>query len=604
MITRFRALTWLVVAGTALATAVLAKGEGAAVAGRVVASADHQTPIARALVSAIDNAGGQQVVESGEDGRFEFPALDSGLYRINASKAGYLTSEYGARRPGGAGTAITIRNGDRAVPDLLIAMSRGGVLTGAVRWEDGRPAAGVSVTAIRRRAAAAEKPVLAVSRLDGTFRVFGLTPGDYLLVANPTNVAPVSDNLTDDYDGLLTQLRNGVREKFSHVSNADGPRVHVYAPVYFPGSTVASPADWIDVGPEEVRSGLDFAIPSVPIVGLQGTIQGDREALSSCVVEVIRRDPPSWSLPFGRPMTMPVMPDGRLGAGGVPPGEYVINARSGSGASWGHAAFEVPSGVPSVRIAVPLVPAATIEGRVSQPAGEPPDRVGRWKVVLVGDDVTTPASRLINSFSATSQPDGTLTFEHVAPGHYSVLVSPADGSTLVASDAIVNGVSVLDRGIDLAPGAVSQMAVTLSARFTELGGAVELPAAADPTDYVLVVFPRGEEWWSVPRRIRSQPLGVDSRFDVRGLPEGAYRVALVVDVEAADLADVNFLRSLVPASVAVDLRAGQMTKENLRVVGRYLAVHPSIHPLGSTTSFAIASRTYWMSAAEKPARSA
>ena len=69
------------------------------------------------------------------------PALPAGRYTIRASKPAWLTAEYGAIRPGGEGTPLSIRDADR-VDDIALTMHVGAVIAGTVVDRAGQPMAG------------------------------------------------------------------------------------------------------------------------------------------------------------------------------------------------------------------------------------------------------------------------------------------------------------------------------------------------------------------------------------------------------------------------------------------------------------------------------
>ena len=76
----------------------------ASILGRVVDAASGQ-PIAGTIVK-LEPAGKQTPILTGSDGQFLFRQLSPGLYRITASKPGYLNSAYGQMRARGQGTML------------------------------------------------------------------------------------------------------------------------------------------------------------------------------------------------------------------------------------------------------------------------------------------------------------------------------------------------------------------------------------------------------------------------------------------------------------------------------------------------------------------
>jgi len=64
----------------------------------------------------MDGRGGG-VTSTDTDGRYEIKDLPGGRYSISATKSGYITSQYGQRRPGEPGTPVEIADGFPASRD-------------------------------------------------------------------------------------------------------------------------------------------------------------------------------------------------------------------------------------------------------------------------------------------------------------------------------------------------------------------------------------------------------------------------------------------------------------------------------------------------------
>ena len=161
-------------------------------------------------------------------GRFEFKDLLPGSYRLMASpgpfSAAYLGMAYGANRPNGPGAAdpgtpIQLADGqlfDRATVRLM----RGAVITGRVTDENGDPLARVQVFTVMylpgstrgtRTGGSAQTDDL------GQFRMFGLTPGEYVVVAEargntfvPPNAPPETE---EEKVGFLTTYFPGTADE-------------------------------------------------------------------------------------------------------------------------------------------------------------------------------------------------------------------------------------------------------------------------------------------------------------------------------------------------------------------------------------------------------
>ena len=81
-------------------------------------------------------------------GEFEFAGLPAGRYTITVTRSGYLSSQYGQRRPGGQGKVQELAVG-QTLEKLELALQRAGVISGRVADETGDPVPNVNVWAMR-----------------------------------------------------------------------------------------------------------------------------------------------------------------------------------------------------------------------------------------------------------------------------------------------------------------------------------------------------------------------------------------------------------------------------------------------------------------------
>ena len=112
------------------------------------------TPLRRAQVRAISQDGRPSSGTSSTDaqGKFEIKEVAAGRYTISASKAGFVTMQFGQRRADqmGGGTVLAVLDG-QLVEKIGFSLPRGGVVTGRIIDEFGEPIAGVQVSAVRSR---------------------------------------------------------------------------------------------------------------------------------------------------------------------------------------------------------------------------------------------------------------------------------------------------------------------------------------------------------------------------------------------------------------------------------------------------------------------
>jgi hypothetical protein len=172
----------LVVAAAATATAQAQEsqtGSGArAISGKVLTRDGEPLSNARVMVTRYGVASSTQTVRPNAGGSFETEPLDPGLYGVFAYAPGYV-----AYLSPGAIMPTYYRPGDTAT----ITLTKGGVITGAVKNSNGDPLIAMSVRAIRVRDAEGKKvpiPATMRERLTddrGVYRLYGLPMGSYII---------------------------------------------------------------------------------------------------------------------------------------------------------------------------------------------------------------------------------------------------------------------------------------------------------------------------------------------------------------------------------------------------------------------------------------
>src|SRR5881394_3191167 len=111
----------------------------ASISGRVVAADDLRTPIRRAtVVLARSIAQDTRTTATDEQGQYTFDGLPAGSYSMSATKGAYLTSNYGAPKPGMPGSVIVIGEAESftATP---FPLTKGAVIAGRVLDRRGQP---------------------------------------------------------------------------------------------------------------------------------------------------------------------------------------------------------------------------------------------------------------------------------------------------------------------------------------------------------------------------------------------------------------------------------------------------------------------------------
>lgn len=189
----------------------------AEVAGRVLAE-DTGLPLSGARVSLtraseLFNREGivaPRSLETGADGSFSFAGLPAGDYWLTASDAftrdRYLRGGYKAQGSDGSSAVLTVKDGQR-LRNVDITLSPAAVIAGRVTDEQGDPLARIMVMALRWTGSRPVRTGAPATTDDlGQYRLFGLTPGDYVVAAEqrlaPTGAHPSGLLLTYSPEAL------------------------------------------------------------------------------------------------------------------------------------------------------------------------------------------------------------------------------------------------------------------------------------------------------------------------------------------------------------------------------------------------------------------
>jgi hypothetical protein len=232
------------------------------------------------------------MASTNSNGVFEFTELPAARYTLTASKTGYLTLQYGQRRPLEPGKPIDLAAG-QTLNSLDFTLPRGSVITGRVVDEFGEPVPDASVQAMRFQYMGGQRQLVPAGRMAqtddiGQFRVFGLAPGDYYVAATVRSqglgqaiAAEVVDRVqsgnaaagvaVDVASSLPGTFVTGTSDGNFQFFGGEPVESTGYAPTYYPGTTNASEAQRITVGVSEEVPGVSFSLSPVRLARISGT---------------------------------------------------------------------------------------------------------------------------------------------------------------------------------------------------------------------------------------------------------------------------------------------------------------------------------------------
>lgn len=518
-----------------------------------VVAADTGSPIRRAQVRVAVQGAGTRLATTDAQGRYELRDLPAGRYTISASKSGFVSLQYGQRRPSEAGTPIEVGDG-QVMEKLVIALPRGSVISGRVTDEFGEPVANAIVAAMRYGYAAGARRLLPATGQNardttddqGHFRLFGLSPGDYVVSAS---------------------FRSGGESADPSGENTG------YAATYFPGTTSVGEAQRVSVAVGQEQHNVVFSLIATRLVRVSGAAVNSQGApIGGGSVMLI---PTSGRVAAPGPMANL---SGRIDQGGqfrilnVPPGRYIAQVRTGRAGGRGNATTTQEAGRQEIAVGtqdldgVVLVtaPGARVTGSVLSDRGSTAELRPRDVTIGMRAIEADAVGPLANSVSRIND-DWTFDLANVFEARVFRVNTPQGW---MLKSITLNGQDVTDAPLDIAPGqTVTGVQVLLTDRVTEVNGRISDSRNRAVTDATIVIFAADEDKWGFQTRyIRAARPDQDGRFQIRGLPpHGEYLALAVQGLEDGQAGDPEFLGTLRQRATTLSLKEGETRTLDLRV---------------------------------------
>jgi len=532
-------------------TSATPKKGTAIIRGRVVA-ADTGRPLRRARISLSSTElgpEGRRSASTNLDGVFEITELPAARYSVSVTRGGYLSLQYGQRRPGEQGRPLQVSDGE-VLEKIDFALPRMATITGRVTDETGDPIEGVRVFAMRMLYFEGRRklvPIAMSTNSDdrGEFRINRLQPGSYAVMATTKETWTVTENGKDT--------------------------VYGYMPTYFPGVVLGSEARRVTLKVGQEVPSIDFSlIPgrTAKVSGQALDSQGRPFSRVALGDEVKGLNFASFST--GADVT--TNPDGTFVALNVPPGEYKLTASRLSNDERGPEAAVMEltvEGNDIENITLAGSSGGTVSGRIVLEEGTAPPKMSSISVQIAAPFRGQPSPVLLGSFkdfgNATVREDGTFSLAHVF-GRAKMQVTVPDGWMVKSISR--DGRDLADSWLQLGNGEeLSGIDVLLTSRVTKIDGQLLDEKNQPLRDATVLIFPNdADKWFENSKTIRAARLDQQGRWQAKGLPAGEYLAIALDYVEDGAWNDPEYLESLRRDAHKVTLTDGGSETLALKVV--------------------------------------
>jgi hypothetical protein len=526
---------------------------GTAVLRGMIVAADNGSPIRRAQVrvSSPDAREGR-VAATDAQGRFEIRELPAGRYSMTASKGGFVSLQFGQRRPSESGTPIELGDG-QTLDKITIALPRGSVLGGRVTDEFGEPVANASVTAWRYAYVAGARRMMPASGANardttddqGQFRLFGLPPGDYYVSA---------------------MLRSGGPEVTDPMGELSG-----YAATYYPGTTNLAEAQRVTLAVSQENTGVHFGLIATRLVRVSGQVISSSGA--PVTGGMIMLAPVSSSGGSRALMTQQGGAANRIDANGtfrlpnVAPGRYQLQARAG-GRDGELARMDLTVGTDDVEgLTLVTAPGSLVNGTIMSDTGEPFDfRPQQLQVSARAAAPETPGFG--GGGGSRVGDDWSFTLRNVSEP---ILIRASSPQGWTLKSVLFNGQDVTDAAMDVPAGqTVSGLQIVMTRKIAGVSGLVTDARGTPALDATVVVFPANEKLWTYQSRfIRAARPDQEGRYRITPLPgPEQYLVVAVQGLEDGQAGDPDFLAAVKDSAAKFELTEGETKAVDVKLMSQ------------------------------------
>lgn len=539
---RLEGVTALVLTLLWCATALGQLEPGAVVAGRIT-SQEGGAPVRKADVTLhrVDVRPSQQqgplTTRTDGEGRFLFPGVPSGHYRLVASANGYEQVSYGARSSNQPGRFLLLGPNETHL-DANIALRPTGVISGAVTDGEGEPLRHVQVSLLQTvydRGKVRYQPTTSANTNDrGQYRLFGVRAGSYRVMVGQ------------------------VFRQFAEPSKT-------FVPQFYPNSPRLEGAEVLKVTPGKEFRNINFQMTAVPMVRLKGKLApaSGLEINAPVQLNLMEEDAPGFQ---HHAVTLSLAPPNFEFEQELRPGRYLAIAQVSAGDRHYHAAEHAdvgPGGLDEFTLA--LEAPVEVKGTVRlEGEGAPKYTV---RLSPAGNDLFPVKPH------AVTKEDGTFVLSAVPVGLWNVDAQPVPRGGYLKSVRLGEE-DVTNKDLNIAKGGNQPLNIVISTKGATLDGEVDIPETHVGLEASVLLAPEGE-LRGVSSRYILRGINMEGEFHMEGIPPGSYRIYAFAELNHRAYQDPEFLKPFAEHGVAIEIKEGERAKPPKRVP----LIPPGVIPL-------------------------
>jgi len=516
-------------------------------------------PGLKANVSLKPESGGSTLTGATDsEGKFSIENIDPGRYTLSAERQGYVTQNYGARRPSGPGTTLELKT-SQVLKDLSFKLTPQGVIAGRVIDDDAEPVSGVSVQVLQYKYLLGKKRLipamqtLVLTNDLGEFRAPNLSPGRYYVATSPQK---------------LTDIQSGTERAEAAKGETQGP-----IPTYYPNADDPSTASPVDVGPGAEVRGIDVRLRKARVFRVTGKVMNAVTGMpmNPAMLMVFRKQAGGMStIPVS--MYMVQGDKGTFELRNIPPGSYSMLAMSTNPQdmmmlmqSVDVAEQDIEGMIVSLGSGVEIPVTAKLEGVQPPPdqddkKQDPATDLSNVRIILNLED--NPMASL-----STVQigKDNKAILKKVSIDKYKLIVVGLPRGTYLKS-AKFGDRDALEFGIDLRQGAAGNLDLVIAAPAAQLTGTVHNDKGEPVPGAMITLVPKDPKG----RTDLSRTGTADQNGNIRmlGVVPAEYNVFAWEDIEPGAADDEDFRKPFDSLGTKVKLSEGSKESVQLTVITR------------------------------------